>query len=242
MNKNRLSLVVALAVSAVVLAGGWFLGVQPQLAMASANGTQQQTIDATNGKNRIELARLAKAFTTLDSTKAELSGLQASIPATTDTGPFIRSLYSYAEATDVRITSVTFADPKPYAPEASAAGAPASAASSATPSATPSPTASATPSAPASAAAALPQAVLPHSDPEITGANFTVIGVDLSVDGSYDQALAFTKAVQGGDRLFLVSDIAAASTDELPPMDAQSWSLTGEIYVLTDPSATPAAG
>lgn len=240
MNKNRLSLVVALAVSAVVLAGGWFLGVQPQLAMASANGTQQQTIDATNGKNRIELARLAKAFTTLDSTKAELSGLQASIPATTDTDPFVRSLYSHAEATDVRITSVTFADPKPYAPEASAAGAPASGASS--PSATPSPTATATPSAPVSAAAASPQAVVPHSDPEITGANFTVIGVDLSVDGSYDQALAFTKAVQGGDRLFLVSGIAAASTDELPPMDAQSWSLTGEIYVLTDPSATPSAG
>lgn len=240
MNKNRLSLVVALAVSAVVLAGGWFLGVQPQLAMASANGTQQQTIDATNGKNRIELARLAKAFTTLDSTKAELSGLQASIPATTDTDPFVRSLYSHAEATDVRITSVTFADPKPYAPEASEVGAPASGASS--PSATPSPTATATPSAPVSAAAASPQAVVPHSDPEITGANFTVIGVDLSVDGSYDQALAFTKAVQGGDRLFLVSGIAAASTDELPPMDAQSWSLTGEIYVLTDPSATPSAG
>ncbi|SBN61385.1 Pilus assembly protein, PilO [Curtobacterium sp. 9128] len=237
MSKNRLSLVIALVVTVAVLAGGWFLGVQPQLAQAASNGTQQETIDATNDRNRTELERLAKANESLDSTKAELAKLQASLPSTADTDPFVESLNGFATSSGVTITSVTIGDPEQYVPVSTTPAGTATAAPSASASATPAPGSTAAPTA-----AATPQAADPHSDPLITSSNFSVISVTVAVDGSYDQALAFTQAAQSGARLFLVSGIAATSTDEKPPMEAQSWSLTGTIYVLADSATTPAKG
>jgi hypothetical protein len=204
MNKNKLSLVIALVVTVAVLAGGWFLGVQPQLALAAANGTQQETIDSTNRANQSELATL-----------------RASVPASMDTTPFLKALDGSASAAGVVVTSITIGDATPY--EAPAA-APSDAAS---PSATPSPTSS------PSATPAVPSAPGPLTDAAITGTDFTVIPITVAVTGSYDQALAFTKSVQNGDRLFLVNRIAATDVDESgPPMMSQAWSLSGAVYVL----------
>jgi Tfp pilus assembly protein PilO len=221
MNKNKLSLVIALVVTVAVLAGGWFLGVQPQLALAAANGTQQETIDSTNRANQSELARLAKAAESLSATKSELATLRASVPASMDTTPFLKALDGSASAAGVVVTSITIGDATPY--EAPAA-APSDAAS---PSATPSPTSS------PSATPAVPSAPGPLTDAAITGTDFTVIPITVAVTGSYDQALAFTKSVQNGDRLFLVNRIAATDVDESgPPMMSQAWSLSGAVYVL----------
>lgn len=225
MNKNKLSLVIALVMTVAVLAGGWFLGVQPQLAQAAANGTQQETIDSTNRTNQLELARLAKAADSLSTTKSELATLRASVPATMDTTPFLKALDGYASAAGVVVTTITLGDAAPY--EAPAAAAAPSDASSATPSATPSPTSS------PSAIPAVPSAPAPLTDAAITGTDFTVIPVTVAVTGSYDQALAFTKSVQTGERLFLVNRIAATDVDESgPPMTSQAWSLSGSVYVL----------
>jgi len=229
MNKNKLSLVIALVMTVAVLAGGWFLGVQPQLAQAAANGTQQETIDSTNRTNQLELARLAEAADSLSTTKSELATLRASVPATMDTTPFLKALDGYASAAGVVVTTITLGDAAPYeAPAAAAASSDASSATaSATPSATPSPTVS------PSATPAVPTAPTPLTDAAITGTDFTVIPVTVAVTGSYDQALAFTKSVQTGERLFLVNRIAATDVDESgPPMTSQAWSLSGSVYVL----------
>ena len=229
MNKNKLSLVIALVMTVAVLAGGWFLGVQPQLAQAAANGTQQETIDSTNRTNQLELARLAKAADSLSTTKSELATLRASVPATMDTTPFLKALDGYASAAGVVVTTITLGDAAPY--EAPAAAAAPSDASSATPSATSSATPS--PTSSPSAIPAVPTAPAPLTDAAITGTDFTVIPVTVAVTGSYDQALAFTKSVQTGERLFLVNRIAATDVDESgPPMTSQAWSLSGSVYVL----------
>ncbi|PZF57364.1 hypothetical protein DEJ23_07720 [Curtobacterium sp. MCSS17_008] len=230
MTKHRLSLVIALVVCAAVLAGGWFLGVQPQLAAAAANQTQQATIDATNDKNRAELTRLAKAFSGLGETKAELDRLRASVPSTVDTESFVREIDADATAASVQVTNVTIGDAVPYAPAADSAAEP-DASSNGT---------SAASAAPPTADSEVPSAQA-ATDPAITGSNFSLVPVTVAVKGSYDQALAFTKAMQSGARLFLVTGIAAASEDDgATPMQSQSWSLSGSIYVLADPSAAPA--
>jgi Tfp pilus assembly protein PilO len=229
MTKHHLSLVIALVVCAVVLAGGWFLGVQPQLAAASSNQAQQSTIDATNDKNRAELTRLAAAFAGLDATKAELAQLRASVPSTTDSESFVRQIDANAAAAGVQVTNVTIGDATPYAPateptaETTASAAPSAAATSSTDEDVPS--------------------AQPATDPAVTDANFSLVPVTVAVQGSYDQALAFTKAMQSGSRLFLVSGIAAASEeeDDAPPMESQSWSLSGSVYVFTDTSSTASA-
>ena len=227
MNKNRLSLIIALAATLAVLAGGWFLGAQPQLAQASENSAQQADIDATNARNRAELHRLEEAYTSLDATKAELAALRASVPSSTDTTSLLNQLNGAGAASGVTVTSITIGDPKAYAPVAAAEPAPsASASPSSTASASAAPTAAATPEAPA-----------PHSDAQITSANFVVVPVTAAVKGSYDQALAFTKNVQNGQRLFLVNGVAATSSDSGgDPMADQSWSLSGYVYVLADPA------
>jgi Tfp pilus assembly protein PilO len=225
MNKNRLSLIVALVVSAAVLAGGWFLGVQPQLAQASVNEAQQAGINETNDKNRVELKRLSDAYSALDATKSQLDALRSSVPATPDTEPFVRSLSANALASGVQVSNLSLGEPTAYVPTADTSA----------DTATPSASATADPSA-----AVAPLAPNAHTDAAITASNFSVIPVTVAVDGSFDQALAFTKSVQAGPRLFLVTGIAAASTDDAPPMEGQSWSLSGSIYVLADPSGTEA--
>ncbi|ROP63288.1 hypothetical protein [Curtobacterium sp. ZW137] len=237
MNRNRLSLIIALVVAVGVLAGGWFLGVQPQLAAASANSTQQQDIDATNAANRLELTRLAKAYTELDQTKADLARLRSSVPETADTTPFLKALDFDATNVGVTITSITLDDAVVYAPPSDAAGSSTAGEPTASASATSAPSPAGMPTT-----AATPSATAPHTDSSITGANFSLIPVTVSVTGSYDQALAFTKAVQKGERLFLVSAIAATSdAEDGNPMDNQAWSLSGSIYVLAEASATSTA-
>ncbi|WP_416393913.1 MULTISPECIES: hypothetical protein [unclassified Curtobacterium] len=236
MNKNRLSFIIALAATLVVLAGGWFLGAQPQLAQASDNTAQQADIDATNAKNRAELRRLETAYTSLDATKAELADLRASVPASTDTASLLDQFNGAGAASGVTVTSITIGDPKAYTPVTSAASATASA--TAAPSASPSASSTASPAS-APTAAATPDAPAPHSDAQITASNFVVVPVTVAVKGSYDQAIGFTKAVQNGDRLFLVNGLAATSSESGgDPMTDQSWSLSGYVYVLADPAAT----
>ncbi|MBF4584699.1 MULTISPECIES: hypothetical protein [unclassified Curtobacterium] len=232
MNKSRLSLIVALAAALAVLAGGWFLGAQPQIAQASTNASQRADIAATNSGNRAELRRLEKASESLDSTKRELAALRASVPAAPETDSLLSQLNLAASSSAVTVTSVTFGEPKAYLPEGSgSAAAPSPSASPSAASSSATPTAAATPAAPT-----------PYSDDQITASNFVLIPVTVAVTGSYDQALSFTKAVQGGERLFLVNGIAATSADEGDsPMASQAWSLSGSVYVLSDAAAAASA-
>ncbi|MFZ7087338.1 hypothetical protein [Curtobacterium sp. RRHDQ10] len=244
MNRNKLSFVVAIVAAVVVLAGGFFLGVQPQLASAAANDTQRATIESTNATNRTELKRLEKQFTKLDGMRSELATLSASIPSTPDTPSFVKALGSAADGAGVTVTAVTFSDPAAYtAPGQAAAGTDTTPTASASPSASPSTSATATPSP-------TPTGPATVTNEAITSSNFTVIPVSVSVEGSYSDALAFTKAVQTGTRLFLVNSINSApksSGDEsgsTTSADADAvWTLAGYIYVLdTAATAQPSAG
>lgn len=237
MTRNRLQLVIALAIGAVVLVGGFFLGVQPQLVSAAANRAQQQSLDATNDTYRAELSRLAAQSAKLPAMKQEAAALERSIPSSADTSSFYKEVNGVAAATGVTVVGITTSWATAYTPPVAAES---SAASTDAPTggatATPSPTPSASPS-PAGTASAGPVA-----DPQITPSNFSTIAMSIQVSGTFDQALAFTSGVQNGERLFLVNDIKsdrAESTDDSAAGSADSggttgWTLSGYIYVLSD--------
>jgi Tfp pilus assembly protein PilO len=104
MNRNKLSLIIAgLAALALVL-GGWFVGVQPQLASAATSAQQRSDIDSRNDTVRAELTRLEQQYKALGTLKSELATLESSIPDSTDTTPFIKELNQLADANAVSIS------------------------------------------------------------------------------------------------------------------------------------------
>ena len=230
MTKNRLQLIVALAIGALLLVGGFFLGVQPQLAATAENREQRQTIDTTNDKYRTELGRLAAQSAKLPTMQREAAALEKSIPASASTSTFYKEVDGVAASTGVTVAGITTSWAEAYTPpatQASPGGAPTDAATTA-PTATPSP-------------APTPPAVpAPVTDAQITASNFSTISISIDVTGSFAQALAFTSGVQNGDRLFLVNDIKserAETTDATATATdsgATTWTLSGYIYVLSD--------
>jgi len=244
MNRSKLSLIVAGVAALALVVGGWFVGVQPQLAAAAAATQQRTEIDGRNDVVRAEITRLAKQYDDIGTLKSQLATLSASIPESTDTTPFIEELDQAAAASGVSISSLAFGDAQAYVPPA----APDTATGEATGAATPSPTATAEPSA-------APSAPAVATDPLITSSNFTVIPVSVSVDGSDSGALDFTSAVQDGARLFLVNSIGTGSTQgeateagagsEKPAVAAsgsRTWTLSGFIFVLGSESTATAPG
>ncbi len=237
MSRNRLMLVLAAVAALAVAAGGFFLGVQPQLDRAAAAKSEAQNISSSNATTRTEIARLREQAKSLPKMRAELAALRSSVPSSAAASSFISQLNATANATGVKVATITLGDAAAYTPPA--ATTPATDGASAT--ATPTPTPSATPSAPA--------APTTTTDSSITAENFSVIPVSISVNGEFAQALSFVKGVQSNPRLFLIdsisSSIASAGSADAASggADSPSWTFTGSIYVLTDTTTdTPAKG
>lgn len=243
MTRNRLNMLIAVMAMAVVVLAGFFVGVQPQLAQAAADRDQQRSVDAANDTKAAELARLRERAKSLPKLQAELASLEASIPATASMSSFYASLDTVAGNTGVTVSAITTSDAVAYAPPAGATDGAADGGSDAGSGATSGgDTASASPSASATASAT-PSTPTTTTDPKITGSNFSAVPVSVSVDGSFDQALAFVGGVQSGARLFLINAITSTSSDAAGEDGAASttWTFSGYVYVLTDSTSDTAA-
>ncbi|MGU3410793.1 type 4a pilus biogenesis protein PilO [Microbacterium sp. M1A1_1b] len=247
MSRNRLTLLLAFVAMAVVAVGGFFLAVQPQLALASTARDQRASVEQTNAASRTELARLREQSAKLPQMQEQLAQLSASVPDSADLSSFIGDLNAVAAASGMQISSYTTSDAVAYAPAAAAAGTSSAAAGTATPSATPAPSASAS----ASAAPAAPAAPAAVTNAAITGQDFSVIPVTVAVDGTFAQALTFVDGIQHGSRLFLITNVSSAekSGEDGTESDESTWTFGGSIYVLdtnatatATASAAPAAG
>ncbi|MFJ3032953.1 type II secretion system protein GspM [Curtobacterium pusillum] len=240
MSRNRLMLVLAAVAALAVAAGGFFLGVQPQLDRAAAAKSEAQNISSSNATTRTEIARLREQAKSLPKMRAELAALRSSVPSSAAASSFISQLNATADATGVKVATITLGDAAAYTPPVVTTPATGTATDGASATATPTPTPSATPSAPA--------APTTTTDSSITAENFSVIPVSISVNGEFAQALSFVKGVQSNPRLFLIDSISssiasAGSADAASGADSPSWTFTGSIYVLTDTTAdAPAKG
>ncbi|MCS6561658.1 MULTISPECIES: hypothetical protein [Curtobacterium] len=236
MTRNRLNMLLAVVAMVVVALAGFFLGVQPHLAQAASDRTDQVSVDATNRTTAAELARLKDRAKSLPAMKAELAELSASVPSSANMSSFYGAVDSVAARAGVKVSAITTSDAVAYTapvPATTAAGTEDPSAS-ATDEATPEPTATPTGSATA-----------PVTDPAISAANFSAIPVSVSVDGSFDQALSFVGGLQDGARLFLVTTVSSSvSQDSTDPAAAAAttWTFGGYVYVLTAESDTAAKG
>ena len=233
MSRNRLMLVLAAVAALAVAAGGFFLGVQPQLARAATAEAETQSISSANQVTRSEIARLREQARSLPKMQATLAALRASVPATGATSAFISQLNATADATGVKVSTITVGDAVAYTPPVVDSTPTATASAGATPSASPTPTPSATATAPTPTAPTL------KTDSSITADNFSVIPISVSVNGEFAQALSFVRGVQSNPRLFLIDSISSSiatgnSADGATGTDSPSWTFSGSIYVLAD--------
>lgn len=236
MTRNRLNMLLAVVAMVVVALAGFFLGVQPHLAQAASDRTDQVSVDATNRTTAAELARLKDRAKSLPAMKAELAELTTSVPSSANMSSFYGAVDGVAARAGVKVSAITTSDAVAYtAPvAASTAAGTEDSSASATDEATPEPTAASTGAATA-----------PVTDPAISAANFSAIPVSVSVDGSFDQALSFVGGMQDGARLFLVTTVSSSiSQDSTDPAAAAAttWTFGGYVYVLTAGSDTAAKG
>ncbi|MCZ2824688.1 MULTISPECIES: hypothetical protein [unclassified Modestobacter] len=120
---NRSRAAGAAVVGLAVLAGGWLLVVDPIRAETASIRESAELLTVQNDARELALIGLADQFEHLDEHRAELAGLQASIPAQADLPGLTRRLQETAQNTGLTIVQLTTATPVPVEAPAPAVGA-----------------------------------------------------------------------------------------------------------------------
>lgn len=231
MNASRIWILGTVVLCLGILLLGWFAAVQPQLISALAAEVSRAEVESANAAHEEHLAELEEQFGSLASLEEQLEKLQRSVPPVAAMPAFVDELHALAAASGVSVREVTVADPQPYGAastvqetaEEPAAGDDAATGESAAPS-----------EAPAQPAAA--PAVPTTSGNGITAANFILIPVTVTVEGSYSTVLSFVKSAQNGERLFLVNSLTVQPVDaaNIGAGAAYNAVLGGFVYVLVE--------
>lgn len=234
MQSHRIISGLTIFLMVALVAIGYFVVAQPQLAAASTANDQLTSANAQLTATQATITQLKGEQTKLPALTAQLADLRGSIPTGAQIPSYIDGLNALANSSGVSITGITVAGAVAYAPPLPPAGTVAAP----TPSSTPSPTPSASASA-AGEAAPVSTAWAPTTDPSITGENFISIPVTVNTSGQAPNILAFIKGLQSGTRLFLVSGITTTA-DTLSP-GLVTGTIQGYIYVLLDTNRSIAA-
>ena len=183
MNKNRLWVVGAVVVMVGLVAGGWLIGIQPQLSAVASANQNRVSVESQNAKNQLLLSKLKKDFEGIADLKKQLDILRAAVPAGADISTFVSELNGLASSHKITVKSISVSDAKPYAPA---------------------------PLVPASTPGGRPSVMT--TNPRITAANFVLIPLQFSVTGNYATVLDFVHDVQTGPRLFFVSTLTTTGS------------------------------
>ncbi|GAB3403951.1 hypothetical protein GCM10027515_15320 [Schumannella luteola] len=236
---NRIWYLVTAVVCIALIAGGVFLGVQPQLGAIATASSDKANVDAQLVDLRSQISGLTEASKKKNELDEQAAEIRKKLPAGVDGAAFIAELTDISGQSGASVSSLDVSTPVAYAPPAAPAAPADPAAASASPSASPSASASATAAAPSAAAADVPL-----TKGAVTAANFVVIKVTIALAGTHDQVLDFIKRLQNGNRLILLTGVTLTQEES----GTTTASLDGSIYALsntvanTAPAATPANG
>jgi Tfp pilus assembly protein PilO len=231
MNRSPFAVIIAVVIMVAVLALGWIGLIAPQLAVATNAGLQMAGVQAQNAAQSQVLAKLKADNANLATLKKQLADLHTQIPADAQLDLFISQLNAIAQANGITLVGITNAVALPYAsaPAATAPTTPTAPTSTAAPATTPAPAATAPATTPAT--------------PTVATNNLYTLAVTISVGGTQDQILAFSKALQTGKRLFIITTMSFSGTGNVDPATG---TLTGYIFIaptpagfVSDSTATP---
>lgn len=223
MNSNRIWVGGSLALAAIVLLTGWFVGVSPMLSMAAKTESDRSMVMAQNQMLGIALSNLKERYTKLGALKSTLADLRVPLPGDADMPEFFQQLNRVQNATGAAVTSVTVSDGLPFLPviaDIPVEQAPVDPAADGTQ----------TTVADVSAPAEIGPASIPGAD-LLTPDSFISIPVGLTATGSLEQVSAFLNALQTGNRLFLVTKFTLVKD---PAGGAYSVNVSGFAYTVVN--------
>lgn len=114
MSRYRFSLIVIGLLAFLVLIGGWFIGVQPQLDRISTANTQTDSVRQLNQIQQAKNTALAEDDAHLDEYKAQLASTQAEIPAARSQQALIDQINAAAGSAGVTMTALRFEPAQAY--------------------------------------------------------------------------------------------------------------------------------
>lgn len=212
----------------VLAAGGWFVGVQPQLAHADEANAAATATEAQVSATQSKIAVLSKAAASQAELEVKVADLDKAVPDALQANTFVRRVNTIAALDAVDLQSIAVGTAVAYTAPAGAAAPAAAAAVTPTASATPAPADTTAAAAPAVVTAP----VLAATDPLITPQNFSVVPMTIVVKGTGAAGLQFVKDLQRDERLYLISGY---TTSNDPDNAANvTTTLTGSVYALKD--------
>ena len=113
----RLWVIGSAFVAVLILLVGWFLGVQPRLAEASAAGAERQTVATTNAQYEAVLVELRELSENLPALQSDLDAIRVEIPQEPELPDLLGQLNELAVASGVTLNEVT-TDPPQLVPAA----------------------------------------------------------------------------------------------------------------------------
>lgn len=123
MNKTRLWTLGSIIAMLVIVVGGWFLGIQPQLDANAVAASDLELVENKNFTLEADLGNLKKEFEELDTNQARVDELRLAIPGNDKLDTFIGQLNSMAEGAGVTVSNFTSSEAAPFVPSTAAAAA-----------------------------------------------------------------------------------------------------------------------
>jgi Tfp pilus assembly protein PilO len=116
MNRTRLWTIGSVLLMVLILAGGYVLGVQPQLAAASTSDQDRLNQEAQNAVLATDLNALKTQFESIDDVRAELADIRLEIPQAADLDDLIDQLSVFASESGVTITDYVAGEATVFVP------------------------------------------------------------------------------------------------------------------------------
>lgn len=207
MKGNRLWLLGTVAVMAVVVLVGWFLGISPRLAQVDAISLELAGVEQLNAVQEAEIAALQQQDADVSDLEDRLDDLRTAIPTSVGAENFVDEVAAVAARTGVTVTAIQFAKPGVWgvAPD--------------------------TAETPASTAAPAETEVEPLEPPiPIAADGVFTVAVSIQVVGDPLAVIAFSRLLQEGDRLFLMAAFDYAVSPD------KAASIGGYLFVYADPN------
>jgi Tfp pilus assembly protein PilO len=112
---RRATIIIAAIACVAVLAGGWFLLIQPTRSSISKTKAQTAQQQADNQSAQLQLASMRSIAKHLPAEQAELASLQKKVPSQVELPAILRSMQSLAIASGVHLLSFAPTVPAPLA-------------------------------------------------------------------------------------------------------------------------------
>ena len=220
LSKSQLWISGTALVCAVIVLAGWFLLIAPKRAEAAELRDQTASAVQVNGQLEVRIEQLKADFAQLPQHKAELAAIKQAMPEDAQLATLTRDLTAMAAASGVTLMKIEPGAVTPMVTAVAPAAAPTGTESGDATGAT---TASAT-------------------------SGLSAMTVSVEVIGPFDSAEAFIKALQTGDRRYLVDNLkslaekaAVGSAGRPTTVNGDvTLQLSGRVFVLA-PVATTVA-